>query len=427
LAAIVAALAIWVSVEAILFPFLMIVVFGMYWLMGEAGITRKLVHYLIALFLLLVIFRVLEFGPSRLFEPVLDQISIVYITFFGGIALYWVIVFGFERSHGNKIKLPVKLSSAIIWAFFLAALLEYCFPGFFSGPWGNVDELFKRVHLAKIKELQPVISVAALSKGNWLESLQHFSIWLGIAVPGIPILIFLTLKTHGTVRMCWIFIGIFSLVYIPLSVNEIRWVPYTAILMLPGYIWFVVTLMQCIADRFKGQGASLLRVLVLVGSTIVFALPTVLFSEEVESVETMNCPLISISAYLSDPLIWGDRPRNLLAFTDFGPELLYRTPHSVYSIPSHRYSSGFNDSYMIMTAIDDNEAMQLARERQVDLILICPGGHENHFYELNNEAEILHQRLSSNVAPDWLEQIKLPDELADSFKLYSFRPQMLMQ
>ncbi len=150
--------------------------------------------------------------------------------------------------------------------------------------------------------------------------------------------------------------------------------------MLPGYIWFIMYIMQYITDRCKGQGAGLLRVLVLVSSVTIFALPKVLFGEHEQTDKTGSCPLIQVSDYLSDPVTWGDRPRNLLAFTDFGPELLYRTPHSIFSIPSHRYHSGFNDSYQIMSAIDDKQALQLVKDRQIDLILICPNGHENNFY-----------------------------------------------
>jgi hypothetical protein len=162
-----------------------------------------------------------------------------------------------------------------------------------------------------------------------------------------------------------------------------------------------------------------MRVLVLVSSVIIFTLPEVLLGEHGKTDHTGSYPLISMSAYLSDPDTWGDRPRNLLAFTDSGPELLYRTPHSVFSIPSHRYHSGFTESYTFMTTSDDKQALQLAIDRQIDLILICPNdGHENNLYATNGDTKSLRKRLSSDDVPHWLEQIKLPDDLADSFKLY---------
>jgi hypothetical protein len=216
----------------------------------------------------------------------------------------------------------------------------------------------------------------------------------------------------------WAFIGIHCLAYIPLSLNEVRWADYSVILMLPGYTWLIATLMKYVTDTYKGKGAGLIRVLVLVGSAMIFILPEVIFKENEEEDKTHSCSLIPLSKHLSDPATWGDRPRNLLAFTDFGPELLYRTPHSIFSIPSHRYHSGFSDSYEIMSATDDAQALKLVKDRQIDLILICPDGHEKNFYASEDDTEILHKRLSSNNAPAWLEQTKLPDELARSFKLY---------
>ena len=244
LAAFLAALAIWVSIESIVFPLLTIFAFGLFWLLGNKGFTRKLVHYSSALFLLLVIFRIVEFGPSRLMEPTFDQLSIVYITLFGLIALFWTIINGSERHSEKNKQLPIKLISAIVWAVGMAVLLEYCFPGFFSGPWGNMDELFRQAHHSRVKELQPLIPLSALSNGDWLDPLLTFSLYLGIIIPGIPALLYLISRSSGPTLWCWAFIGIHCLAYIPLSLNEVRWADYTVILMLPGYIWLVATLME---------------------------------------------------------------------------------------------------------------------------------------------------------------------------------------
>jgi hypothetical protein len=180
--------------------------------------------------------------------------------------------------------------------------------------------------------------------------------------------------------------------------------------------------MQYIGKKYKEPGAGLMRVCLLVSSVVIFILPDVLLGvheETGESGHTEAHPsLIAISVYLSDPHTWGDRPRNLLAFTDFGPELLYRTPHSVFSIPSHRYHSGYTDSYNFMTAIDDAQALQLAIDRQIELILIYPNGRERTVYTTSGDTKNLHEQLMSNEAPYWVELIKLPKELKDSFKLY---------
>lgn len=417
-AGLISALSIWVSVESILFPLVILAGLGIYWLLGEKGISRKLLHYSVSLFVLLIVFRVTEYGWSRFTEPAFDQISIAYIALFGLIAAFWAIVHRLEIQSAGTGSLTGRLGIAVIGVLVTAMLMYRIYPGFFSGPMGNVDELFRRVHLVKIKELQPVLSLNDLMSDNWLQSLTRFILWLGIIVPGIPVLIYLYRKHNGTARKAWSYIIICTLVYLPLSLKEIRWVPYIAILMLPGYAWLVATAMRSISDRFQGGAAGLLRITVLVSSVIVFALPRVIFSEEDKESETKACPLMPISSYLDESAPWGEAAMQLLAFTDFGPELLYRTRHSVYSIPSHRYHSGFTDSYNIMSAPDDDQALQIIRKRNIDLILVCPGGHEDHFYASKAGDEIFHQRISAGNAPEWLAEVTLPPDIAESFRLY---------
>ena len=108
----------------------------------------------------------------------------------------------------------------------------------------------------------------------------------------------------------------------------------------------------------------------------------------------------------------------MVAFTDFGPELLYRTKHAVYAIPNHRHQQGFTDTYQMLTALDDGVARDIAKRRRVDLILICPGGVERTYYKNETEGQTLHYRLSEGETPPWLKEILLPDELATDFKLF---------
>ena len=131
-----------------------------------------------------------------------------------------------------------------------------------------------------------------------------------------------------------------------------------------------------------------------------------------------KCLLKSVSQYLDDSTGWGDRPRNIVAFVDFGPELLYRTKHAVYSIPNHRYQRGFTDSYQMLAAADDNFALSIAERRNIELILICPEGVEDTFYRNDDGVETLHDRLSTGRGPWWLREAALPLPLGRSFKLF---------
>jgi hypothetical protein len=367
----------------------------------------------------LILFRVIKYGRSRLFEPAFDQISIVYIALFGVLLAYWALVYWYEELCGEGWRLPARFGAAASAVVVTGMLMETCFPGFLSGPMGNMDELFRRVHLVKIKELQPVVPLHALTSDNQFQYLTRFSLWLGIIIPGIPVLLYRLSRSSGSERMAWAYILLASLVYLPRAFREIRWAPYVAILMLPGYAWLLTRAMQEITDRIQGGAAGILRITVLVASVIIFALPRAIAGDTDAESEASACPLIPVSRFLNDPQGWGGRPRKILAFTDFGPELLYRTRHSVFSIPSHRFHAGFSDSYHIMTALDDGQALEIIRDRQIELVLVCPGGHEDHFYARKDDKEIFHQGISAGHAPAWLSEIALPPAAAQSFRLYA--------
>jgi hypothetical protein len=130
----------------------------------------------------LILFRVIKYGRSRLFEPAFDQISIVYIALFGVLLAYWALVYWYEELCGEGWRLPARFGAAASAVVVTGMLMETCFPGFLSGPMGNMDELFRRVHLVKIKELQPVVPLHALTSDNQFQYLTRFSLWLGMKI-----------------------------------------------------------------------------------------------------------------------------------------------------------------------------------------------------------------------------------------------------
>ena len=73
---------------------------------------------------------------------------------------------------------------------------------------------------------------------------------------------------------------------------------------------------------------------------------------------------------------------------------------------------------MIMTARDDLEARELIEKRAVDLVLTCPGGHEDHFYTRSDVLPTLYERLNSESIPEWLQPEDLPEHLNQQFKLF---------
>jgi hypothetical protein len=134
-----------------------------------------------------------------------------------------------------------------------------------------------------------------------------------------------------------------------------------------------------------------------------------------------TCPIRELAPLLVDPAGLGSAPKTILALIDFGPELLYRTPHSVLAIPNHRRQPGFTAGYRIMTASDFATAERGLRAAGVDLVLVCPNSAESWFYNTDSSAETLSQALQAGNPPGYLSRVALPEPLNGQFKLYALR------
>jgi len=122
----------------------------------------------------------------------------------------------------------------------------------------------------------------------------------------------------------------------------------------------------------RGEALSLFFGLVLLFWPVTVG--TVLALEEPQrEISTMGgkCPLLPLTEYLNVAVV-NERPsKTILAFKDFGPELLYRTSYQVIGTPMHRNREGFGDSLAIMKAQNPLNAKAIIQRRHVDLIVIC--------------------------------------------------------
>jgi len=409
----ISALALWVSVESVLVILMNLLCLGLFWLLGDDNLERKLFHYSLSLFLGSAAALLAQRGFADLLQPELDQISIAFVSLFALICAFWAAVG--RVMADTKLGRSSRLALAAVGAAMVAAVMEFLYPGFFAGPGPTADELYRQVRLQHIGEAQP------LFLGGWQRSLTRLFIFLGIAIPTIPVLVYQLLKRRKPYVRLWAYVSIGLLIFAPRAVLKIRWVPYVGILLLPGYAWLVARIVEGVENRVSGRRIILLRPLIIFISATWLVLPALLLAQKNEDADwRTQCPLPSISRYLDDTEEWGDRPRNILAFADFGPELLYRTKHNVYSIANHRFQRGFTDSYNIMSASSDGEAQEILRRRQVDLILIC-ATREDELYVREDGQETFYDRISKDKIPSWIRDVALSKDISGDFRLYEVR------
>jgi hypothetical protein len=411
----VSALALWVSVESVLVILMNFLCLGLFWLLGDDDLERRLFHYSLSLLILSAGALLAQRGFRDLLQPELDQISIAFVSLFALIFAFWTAAGRVRVMTGAKLGWGSRMALAVIGAAVVAAAMEFLYPGFFAGPGPTADELYRQVRMQHIGEAHP------LFWGGWQRGLTRFSVYLGIAIPSIPVLVYHLVKRRKPDVRLWAYVAIGLLIFTPRAILKIRWVPYVGILLLPGYAWLISMVLENIEHRLSKRKVLLVRPFIVLICATWFLVPAGLLTLQGKSlVSQSDCRLAPIARYLDDPEKWGDRPRNILAWADFGPELLYRSKHSVYSIPNHRFQRGFTDSYHIMSATTDGEALEIIRQRQVELILVCKPC-EDKIYIREDGRETFFDRISRGEIPAWLLEDAKPDKFCGAFRLYEVR------
>jgi hypothetical protein len=425
-AGLVGAMAIWVSVESLVSVMAAISAFGVCWLFSDRRYARALVTYSIGLVAGLAAALLVERGVSGFLSVEADKISIPYLVMFTGNGVLWWILAGAEDRGWLGVSRPWRAVWAALGAVAVAALVIWLFPQIFADPMNVGGDLYVRKHLTHVSEVQPMLTWSALTGPAGASALGNAFLWLGIALPAVPWLINRCFVGPLSERRMWIFLAVAALAFVPLTVHQIRWSSSAQVVLVLPYACLAAAVAERLAVALSGTLVSIVRPFVIVGMCIWVYMPNVLANivngPAISMVDIgKTCSIKGLESTLNDPFGLGSRSMKILAFIDYGPEILYRTRHSVLSIPNHRYQPGFAASYHIMSAEDFSVARQLLRKNSVDLVVRCTKGPDSMFYESEAGGRTLYQALSENAPPSFLTPIPLPEE-AGAMKLFVVRP-----
>ncbi len=430
-AGLVAAIALWVSVETMIFLVPAIAVLGLYWMLGDRRLSKALVVHAAALLASLLMALLLERGAGRFMLIEFDMISIAHLELFALNLLYWIALMATAdrmRLAGSRLGRAVIAAGAAAAVF---AVLYWIQPGFFQSPFAAVDDLYRNIRLVNIDEFQPVVRWSTFGWDEVPTAIGAIVLWLGAVFVALPCIVWAIFKQAGAERRGWVLLAVLTAIFVPFTLLQIRWVAYAETLMVIPYAAAIGIGLRWIDGwRIPEVWRAVPRAFGVTFACIWTFAPAALASAwsagpgpQAAPAETVSaaCPVTALSAFLANPDGLGDRPRRVMAFVDYGPELLYRTPHSVYSIPNHRFQPGFTATYRIMTASSASAARTLIQESGVELIVVCPNWQvEAQFYggDVRN-SDGFYYELAAGVPPDFLQAVPLPYDLDRDFRLYS--------
>jgi hypothetical protein len=207
----VSALALWVSVESVFVILMNLLCLGLFWLLGDDDLERKLFHYSLSLLILSATALLAQRGFRDLLQPELDQISVAFVSLFALNLAFWAVISRARVTAGANMGWRGRLALAFVSAAMVAAGMELLYPGFFAGPEPNVDELYRQVRLQHIGEAQP------LFLGGSQPNLSRFISFLGIAIPTIPVLVYHLVKRYKPDVRFWVYVSMGLLIFVPLN------------------------------------------------------------------------------------------------------------------------------------------------------------------------------------------------------------------
>ena len=430
-AGLVTALAIWVSPEALAFLAPSLACVGLVWLLGEAAMAAAIRRYLVALTLGLAAALLVERGTDGFWAVENDRLSLLHLSLFGALALVWTLIAAWQRrrqarsaaltaawrappasGHHTSAAWRAIMSRVGIAAGAMLAValgLIALFPELRAGPLGQVDPLYAQIRLHRILEIQPLLSAGWLTEGEFGRQLHRVFRFIALAWLAVPFLVALVVRERGDQRRMWACIALTLGTFLGLTFYQVRWASYAQALLVLPYSALLGWLLHRTAEQVSARAAPFCRAPLIVAGLLWPLLPSLLLPRANIEIAGQSCPIGRIAPALERAV--GSDSRTIMAFADFGPEILYRARHSVLSIPNHRPQPGFAATHRVLTARDDAEARAILEDHRVDLILLCPSEVERSiFTPADGGSGHLYERLVDGTPPDWLGVVILEAE-----------------
>jgi hypothetical protein len=246
----------------------------------------------------------------------------------------------------------------------------------------------------------------------------------------VPYLLYKTARAetlHARVTL-----GTFALMlatYVVLATHQVRWTDYNAFSSVLPMSMIALALVRRVELRFEPRGVQLARpavLLLIVGAPLFMGIAareetiddevspatltivsdwgesrlhaTLALADPTNEDDVGRCDVAAISAVLTDSRYFPD-PVRILAHTDYGPELLYRTHHSVFSIPNHRPQPGYALMRQVFGNPDQHRASAILHENDVGAVLLCANDIGSGFFQFG----------ANNTFVDWLARGGIPD------------------
>lgn len=402
------ALGLWSGMEVLVLVGLSILFLGVLWILEGDDYLKANFLLTLALSVFVSITLFMDGKSSDYFVIAYDKISIVHVTLFFAIMIYWLAVillakFGIAKGVGSRWMI------ALGGGVFLISMCLYLFPGLVNGPLGKLDPRIYTLYLYETGEFGI----------EWKLIAHNFL----LICPGFTYLLYSVCKKNKGNRNLSLWLILTMCVYLGLGTAMGRWIFTLGVIsLLPNAL--ILNLMLTWKNTAKNSVLAFfltLCLLLMPLSTIYQVAPP----KQKTTNKEYDFKLMDILSFLESQ-DYARAGEIVLANIYIGPAIMYHTSYDVVGTPNHSNEEGIIDTYRILNAEDDITAESLIEARGIDYILV--DDHLKSFGRIKiNSAmspgktstnAVFIDRLTNGEIPDWISSVPLPEELSDTFELY---------
>jgi len=400
-------LGLWISLEFLIVFVPVTLGLGLCWLFLGENWRRANQDFAVGALLLCITAMAIDVAPENWLVPRFDRISIAQLFLVACPVLFWSVMAGFI-GHTNKI--GRRLTGTTVFGIICLGLIFFYFPNLLVGPVAEADPRIGPIWHDKVSEMLPLLGSPRMTI---LYCLLPF---IGVVYGGFVLIG----KGHAEHRQMWVRLLPVLICTGALALFHMRASLYLAVVGVIAAGQLLEYLLNRINAHYHGWKKSatglLVRTAIILGPFfLAFLVGTV--SNGLKSSEAIaaakqkepKCHIPEIAATLSDDAFI--RGRGILRFAnnlDFGPELIYRTPHYFLAVPYHRNGESIFDAHALLTATDYSRSDEVLQKYAIDYILICPNASSKSYFQESESPEVLYNRLLGGTLPDDLTEIDAP-------------------
>ena len=379
LAAFVFACGLWIGTEALPWVILFVACFAVIAAWVGGAMLRRAAIFGGALTIATLVVLPLAVAPSEYTSLALSWYSLADVVFAGLVACMFV---GGWLASGIVQNKWLRLAVMAMFGIFAAILFCSIVPQTLQGPFADYDDFDSTVALASIGEAQPLIESLRFNPHNFpqlgasLLSATQLALLPVIALIALGFAAYrlpqrrMILLVHGAFLLAALILTLFWQLRIGWFLQFFTIAPLTYVLVLG---W------EKIAIRYTGRPRFYAEIALFLALGF---LPTVLIPALAHDAPLLSdvvlfpaarpapgCSLRDASQFLMEPWAYGAATHTILSGANEGPELLFRTRHSV--IAANFNVAGNEDVYNFFGARDDATAEAIVKRWHADMVLVC--------------------------------------------------------